>query len=189
MGNADPNKTKAGKQIRGQASGAVDLTACEQIPPSLKITRPKTSSNKSVQGTIHKKNKAQINETKLTQKLTLGRAMHGATYCPKLSSFALLSQLKTASKRFDQIGSQRSIQRIKLNDIVSPKQIPAFARNSKTTAYRHQISALQHAQYTTTSHEQKQIPHVKPDLSLGNAQQKDAASRPDPSNERDHVLA
>ncbi|KZV49265.1 hypothetical protein F511_39134 [Dorcoceras hygrometricum] len=27
-----------------------DLTVCEQIPPSLKITRPKTSSNKSVQG-------------------------------------------------------------------------------------------------------------------------------------------
>ncbi|KZV22782.1 hypothetical protein F511_15527 [Dorcoceras hygrometricum] len=30
--------------------GTADLTAYEQIPPSLKITRPKTSSNKSVQG-------------------------------------------------------------------------------------------------------------------------------------------
>ncbi|KZV40063.1 fanconi-associated nuclease 1 [Dorcoceras hygrometricum] len=30
--------------------GMADLTACEQIPPSLKITRPETSSNKSVQG-------------------------------------------------------------------------------------------------------------------------------------------
>ncbi|KZV29120.1 hypothetical protein F511_41820 [Dorcoceras hygrometricum] len=42
-------------------TGTADLTACEQISPSFKITKPKISSNKSVQG-INYKNKTQIYE-------------------------------------------------------------------------------------------------------------------------------
>ncbi|KZV48127.1 hypothetical protein F511_20508 [Dorcoceras hygrometricum] len=41
--------------------GTADLTACEQISPSFKITKPKISGNKSVQG-INYKNKTQIYE-------------------------------------------------------------------------------------------------------------------------------
>ncbi|KZV36874.1 hypothetical protein F511_18047 [Dorcoceras hygrometricum] len=95
--------TQSGYQIKSvnQAQdGTVDLTACEQISPNLKITRPKTSSNKSVQGTNHKKNKAQT-----TRKLTQKMETHGATYCPKLSSFALLSEFKTASE----VGIKRKV--------------------------------------------------------------------------------
>ncbi|KZV30846.1 glycosyltransferase family 28 protein Monogalactosyldiacylglycerol (MGDG) synthase [Dorcoceras hygrometricum] len=47
--------TQSGYQIKSinQAQDSTaDLTAYEQIPPSLKITRPKTSSNKSVQGKV-----------------------------------------------------------------------------------------------------------------------------------------
>ncbi|KZV24056.1 mediator-associated protein 1-like [Dorcoceras hygrometricum] len=59
--------------------------------------QPKILETESVQGTNIPEQSS--NQRKKTHpKLTLGRAMHGATYCPKLSSFALLSQLKTASK-------------------------------------------------------------------------------------------
>ncbi|KZV49730.1 hypothetical protein F511_23348 [Dorcoceras hygrometricum] len=113
--------------------GTADLTSCEQIPPILKITRPKTSSNKSVQGMKTRSSillNTHVNPTarsytqvlnfyvgtnipeqssnqrkKAHPKAHARKSMHGATYCPKLSSFALLSQLKTASK----VGMKRKV--------------------------------------------------------------------------------